>query len=137
MLLQGFQLVSGRYPEYPESIKKGQGAMPGKQDRYRKRKAEQGFQRIELLVPEAAAPYLKAYARALRDAHALGLEPPLFDGMRLSTDEVPPPPVVSSSLPDKIKHDKAEQGQSKQGAAESHKIRRAEKSRWHFTKLFD
>lgn len=59
-------------------------AMPDKQDRYRKRKAEQGFQRIELLVPEAAAPYLKAYARALRDAHALGLELPLFEEISLS-----------------------------------------------------
>lgn len=55
--------------------------MTSKQDRYRKRKAEQGFQRVEVLVPEVLAPHLKAYARALRDTHALGTAPPLFDGM--------------------------------------------------------
>lgn len=59
--------------------------MPDKQERYRKRNAEQGLQRVEVIVPEALAPYLKAYARALRDAHALGLEPPLFEGMRSNT----------------------------------------------------
>lgn len=55
--------------------------MPDKQKRYRKRKSEQGFQRVEVLVPEEAVPLLKAYARALRDAHSLGLDAPLFDGM--------------------------------------------------------
>ena len=55
--------------------------MADKQDRYRKRKSEQGFQRVEVLIPHDTAPLLKAYARALRDAHNLGLEPPLFDGM--------------------------------------------------------
>lgn len=59
--------------------------MPDKQDRYRKRNAQQGLQRVEVIVPEALAPYLKAYARALRDAQALGLEPPLFEGMRSNT----------------------------------------------------
>ena len=63
--------------------------MTVKQDRYRKQKAEQGFQRVEVLVPEAAAPHLKAYARALRDAHALGLEPPLFEGMGSSARKTP------------------------------------------------
>lgn len=80
--------------------------MPDKQDRYRKRKAEQGFQRIELLVPEAAAPYLKAYARALRDAHSLGLALPLFEGMgngeSKRTIDLPPsdnaPPRKKQSL---------------------------------------
>lgn len=56
--------------------------MADKQDRYRKRKAEQGFQRVEVLVPEDMAMHLKGYARALRDAHTLGLDPPLFEGMR-------------------------------------------------------
>lgn len=55
--------------------------MPDKQERYRKRNAEQGLQRVEVIVPEELAPYLKAYARALRDARALGLEPPLFEGL--------------------------------------------------------
>lgn len=55
--------------------------MPDKQERYRKRKSEQGFKRVEVLVPHSSAPLLKAYARALRDAHALGLEGPLFNGM--------------------------------------------------------
>tara|TARA_R110000850_G_scaffold20172_2_gene60185 strand:+ start:3831 stop:4178 length:348 start_codon:yes stop_codon:yes gene_type:complete len=63
--------------------------MADKQDRYRKRKSEQGFQRVEVLVPEVAAPHLKAYARALRDAHALGLEPPLFEGMGSSARKIP------------------------------------------------
>ena len=59
--------------------------MPDKQDRYRKRKTEQGFQRVEVLVPDALTAHLKSYARALRDAHALGLDPPLFDGMKRAT----------------------------------------------------
>lgn len=63
--------------------------MPDKQDRYRKRKSDQGFQRVEVLVPEDMATHLKAYARALRDAHALGLEPPLFDGMRMFSRDAP------------------------------------------------
>lgn len=58
--------------------------MADKQDRYRKRKVEQGFQRVEVLVPETMAIHLKAYARALRDAYALELEPPLFEGMGTS-----------------------------------------------------
>ena len=75
--------------------------MPDKQDRYRKRKEEQGFQRIELLVPRMAAPYLKAYARALRDAHALGFEPPLFEGLSQtkSTTREPFAPKQSSNIP--------------------------------------
>ncbi len=72
--------------------------MPDKQDRYRKRKAEQGFQRVEVLVPEALAPHLKAYARALRDAHTLGLEPPLFDGMGSSAREILQPVEPSTAL---------------------------------------
>lgn len=56
--------------------------MPAKQERYRKCKADQGFQRVELLVPQELVSHLKSYARALRDAHALGLAPPLFDGMK-------------------------------------------------------
>lgn len=61
--------------------------MPNKQDRYRERKTEQGFQRVELLIPQGAAPLLKAYARALRDAHSLGLDTPLFDGMGRNIDD--------------------------------------------------
>lgn len=55
--------------------------MPQKQERYRNKKVEQGFRRVELLVPAVATDHLKAYARALRDAHTLGLELPLFEGM--------------------------------------------------------
>ena len=55
--------------------------MADKQDRYRKRKNEQGFRRVEVLIPQDAIPLLKAYARALRDAHSLALDAPLFDGM--------------------------------------------------------
>lgn len=55
--------------------------MPDKQDRYRKRKNEQGFRRVEVIVPEELVSYLKAYARALRDTHEFGVEPPLFDGL--------------------------------------------------------
>lgn len=62
--------------------------MPDKQDRYRKRKSEQGLKRVEVLVPEAMAIHLKAYARALRDAHALDLEPPLFEGMGSSARQI-------------------------------------------------
>lgn len=61
--------------------------MPDKQDRYRERKNAQGFQRVEVLIPQDAAPLLKAYARALRDAHSLGLDTPLFDGMGRNTDD--------------------------------------------------
>lgn len=60
--------------------------MPDKQDRYRKRKSEQGLKRVEVLIPHDTAPLLKAYARALRDAHALGLEAPLFNGMEGRSD---------------------------------------------------
>ena len=55
--------------------------MADKQDRYRQRKTDQGFKRVEVLVPFESIPYLKAYARALRDAHELGLERPLFQSM--------------------------------------------------------
>ena len=72
--------------------------MIDKQDRYRKRKSEQGFQRVEVLIPEALAPLLKAYARALRDAHSLGVEPPLFDGMNgnQSSQVIAPAPSDSA-----------------------------------------
>lgn len=65
--------------------------MPDKQDRYRKRKTEQGLQRVEVLVPGELVPHLKAYARALRDTHALGAEPPLFDGMWRAARGLPQP----------------------------------------------
>lgn len=75
--------------------------MPAKQERYRKRKADQGFQRVELLVPEELVSHLKAYARALRDAHALGLAAPLFDGMRaLSQSPEQEPPPASAPMGD-------------------------------------
>lgn len=63
--------------------------MPDKQERYRKRKSEQGFQRVEVNVPKDTAPLLKAYARALRDAHSLDLDAPLFDGMKRQIDDCP------------------------------------------------
>lgn len=63
--------------------------MLDKQDRYRKRKTEQGLHRVEVLIPQGAVPLLKAYARALRDAHSLGLDAPLFDGMEYRTDHRP------------------------------------------------
>lgn len=60
--------------------------MPDKQNRYRERKAEQGLQRVEVLIPQDAAPLLKAYARALRDAYSLGMDAPLFNGMAHNND---------------------------------------------------
>lgn len=69
--------------------------MPAKQDRYRQRKEEQGFQRVEVIVPSETAAYLKAYARALRDAHQLGLEPPLFAGLHRAAEI-----AISSELPE-------------------------------------
>ena len=71
--------------------------MSDKQNRYRTRKSEQGIQRVEVLIPKALAPLLKAYARALRDAHSLGMEPPLFDGMngRPAPQEIAPAPSGS------------------------------------------
>jgi len=55
--------------------------MTDKQGRYRQRKIDQGLKRVEVLVPSESVPYLKAYARALRDAHQLGLITPSFEGM--------------------------------------------------------
>lgn len=55
--------------------------MGARQKRYRETKLTSGWERVELLVPAAAVPWLKAYARALRDAVALDLPPPRFDGM--------------------------------------------------------
>lgn len=81
MQFQGFRIVSGRYPEYHSTETRDAKAMPDKQDRYRERKTEQGFRRVEVIVPEELISHLKAYARALRDTHALGALPPLFDGM--------------------------------------------------------
>ena len=60
--------------------------MSDKQSRYRKHKVEQGFQRVEVLVPAGATTHLKAYARALRDAHRLGARFPSFDGMPATSD---------------------------------------------------
>lgn len=73
--------------------------MPGKQERYRKRKSEQGFQRVEVLIPHEAAPLIKAYARALRDAHTLGLDAPLFDGMGHSMSGRPDEARAEKQLP--------------------------------------
>ena len=64
--------------------------MPEKQERYRNKKVEQGFRRVELLVPAVATDHLKAYARALRDADMLGLELPLFNGMATMPRHAPP-----------------------------------------------
>lgn len=73
--------------------------MLDKQDRYRKRKSQQGFQRVEVLVPEAAVPLIKAYARALRDAHSLGLDAPLFDGMGRQADKRPGGATLEEQAP--------------------------------------
>lgn len=86
---QAFRIDSGRYPEYFLAETGDAKVMPDKQDRYRKRKAEQGLYRVEVLIPQDAVPLLKAYARALRDAHSLGLDAPLFDGMERRPDDRP------------------------------------------------
>ena len=98
--------------------------MPDKQDRYRKRKAKQGFQRVEVLIPKDTAPLLKAYARALSDAHSLGLDLPLFDGMGRQADKRPggatleeqapkPPAHNTKSAPGKRVTQPTESAQSK------------------------
>ena len=75
--------------------------MPDKQSRYRNRQAEQGLQRIELLVPSACIGHLKAYARALRDAHRLGARFPSFNGMPFTPDDTPRHnPVAPPAKPD-------------------------------------
>lgn len=86
---KGFQVASGRYPEYFRTEPEDAKVMPDKQDRYRKRKADQGLYRVEVLIPQDDVPLLKAYARALRDAHSLGLDAPLFDGMEHRLDGRP------------------------------------------------
>ncbi len=83
--------------------------MSDKQSRYRKHKVEQGFQRVEVLVPSESVEYLKAYARALRDAHRLGSALPLFEGMMpgrsphqvysANTQSTPPPMAEARPLP--------------------------------------
>ncbi|MDQ0314885.1 hypothetical protein [Amorphus orientalis] len=55
--------------------------MAEKHTRYRERRKQAGWKRVELMVPEEAVPWLQAYARALRDASALNLPLPGFDGM--------------------------------------------------------
>jgi hypothetical protein len=97
-----FRILSGKYPEYlragiPECFRKVSGipsalskviiAMPDKQSRYRQRQAAQDFRRIEVLVPAEGVAHLKAYARALRDAHLLGARIPSFDGMPCAPDD--------------------------------------------------
>ena len=79
--------------------------MSNKQSRYRKHKAEQGFQRVEVLVPEEATEHLKAYARALRDAHKLGLALPLFDNLARHRDKpaAPSSPAVVTHAPQDVK----------------------------------
>lgn len=108
--------------------------MPDKQERYRKRNAAQGLQRVEVIVPEALAPYLKAYARALRDAHALDMEPPLFEGMRVSLQKAPwseaQPP---SSAAQQDEHTVREKTQS-DTAAPVRKLLGAAKTKPDFTK---
>lgn len=106
--------------------------MPDKQERYRKRKSEQGFQRVEFLIPQEATPLLKAYARALRDAHALGLEPPLFDGMRAPVRDAPQTEMASAGKG----HGNAERPQpnaSQSFATSSHKTTRVTKPRPDFS----
>ena len=100
-----FRIVSGRYPEYLLGRKKGIQTMSDKQSRYRKHKAEQGFQRVEILVPEEAAEHLKAYARALRDAHKLGLALPLFDNLARHRGKpaAPSSPAVVTHAPQDVK----------------------------------
>ena len=81
--------------------------MSDKQGRYRKHKAEQGFHRVEVLVPAESVEHLKAYVRALRDAHRLGSAIPLFEGMTpgrsphrvYSTNIQSTPPPVADARP--------------------------------------
>jgi hypothetical protein len=75
----GFRIVSGKSPEYSQVPKVIN--VPDKQHRYRNRKLQQGFSRVEVLVPSESIGHMKAYARALRDAHSLGSAFPLFEGM--------------------------------------------------------
>lgn len=100
--------------------------MPDKQDRYRKRKSEQGLKRVEVLVPAAFSAHLKAYARALRDAHKFGAEPPLFDGIRaLSTNTAQPQGQNASSMT--LKRDEVEKEQIQSNTME--RPRKSEKSK--------
>jgi len=82
-----FRIVSGKYPEYHSAVPKVILSMPDKQSLYRKRQAKQGFHRIEVRVPAEGVAHLKAYARALRDAHRLGARIPSFDGMSSAPDD--------------------------------------------------
>ena len=63
--------------------------MGKRQQAYRERRLAQGWERIELLVPAEAAPWLRAYAGALRSAADLGLPMPRFDGMGASSLSTP------------------------------------------------
>lgn len=100
-----FRIVSGKYPEYLSGRKEGIQIMSDKQGRYRKHKAEQGFHRVEVLVPEEAAEHLKAYARALRDAHKLGLALPLFDNLARHRGKpaAPSSPAMVTQAPQDVK----------------------------------
>jgi hypothetical protein len=72
--------------------------MPDKQERYRNRQTDQGLKRVEVLVPIKMAAHLKAYARALRDAHQLCVDPPLFEGMaRVAAIQILPQEAVPTT----------------------------------------
>ena len=76
--------------------------MAERQQRYRDRRLAEGWERVELLVPATAVPWLKAYAHALRASNKLGLLPPRFEGMgaaapSISTEVKPLSPGLRSA----------------------------------------
>lgn len=71
--------------------------MATKQQRYRDRRLAEGWERVELLVPAVAVPWLKAYAHAARSRFELGIEPPRFDGMGVNA--TPGASIVAEAVP--------------------------------------
>jgi hypothetical protein len=81
--------------------------MGKKQANYRKGKLDAGWERVELLVPGEAVPWLKAYAKALKSAIELGLPLPGFQGMGHTAQVsaapvINPPPAVPRVIPQQV-----------------------------------
>ena len=107
-----FRILSGKYPEYLPPPQRP-SRVPDKQSRYRKRQTEQGLHRIEVLVPSESIDHLKAYARALRDAHRLGARFPSFDGMPSTPDDASRQNRVANPTRPDGKHGAPEPGPSR------------------------
>jgi hypothetical protein len=90
--------------------------MGEKQQRYRSGKLASGWERVELLVPGQAAPWLKAYARALRSAAELGLPMPRFEGMGVA-----PAAGIPMTRPTQT-HTANEVGQASRETASPHSV---------------